>query len=292
VTRAAPNAVDKVRVRRAFGRAATAYDAHTPVQEQVRARLLELALGRAPAPRFALDIGAGTGALLAELRRRAPRATGVAIDLAHGMTALARARGALAVTADAEALPLGDGRFDVVVSSSALQWVSRLGPALSEMRRVLAPGGTLAIAFFGGATLHELREAWRAALPEGSPDRTHRFHAADDLAAALAEVGLAPEYLHAERLVERHADPLALVRALRAIGAGNAAPTRAGGLGLGARGALERMARHYQARHGGAGGVPATWEVLYAVARRADGVSRVAARASDETGDLRIRTVK
>ncbi|GEJ56811.1 methyltransferase domain-containing protein [Anaeromyxobacter diazotrophicus] len=261
----AANAVDKLRVRRAFGRAAGAYDAHTPVQEEVRARLLALALGAAPAPRRVLDVGAGTGALLAALRARAPGALGVATDLAHGMALAARERGAPAVAGDAEALPFRAGRFDLVLSSSALQWLPRLGPALAEMRRVLAPGGAVAVAFFGGETLHELREAWRAALPAGAPDRTHRFHGEAELAAALEEAGLVPEVLTSERRVERHADPLELVRALRRIGAGNAAPDRSGGLA--ARGALARMARHYEARHGSAGGVPATWDVLYTVAR-------------------------
>jgi hypothetical protein len=37
------------------------------------------------------------------------------------------------------------------------------------------------------------------------------------------------------------------------------------------RGALERMARLYEAEHGGPEGVAATWDVLYAVAgARAD----------------------
>ena len=260
-----PHAVDKLRLRRAFGRAAGVYDAHTPVQQQVRARLLDLALRRAPAPRRALDVGAGTGALLADLRAREPAAVGVAMDLAHGMAVAARERGAPAVAGDAEALPFATGRFDLVLSSSALQWLPRLAPALAEMRRVLAPGGTVAVAFFGGETLHELREAWRAALPAGAPDRTHRFHARGDLAVALREAGLTAEEIASERVVERHEDPLALVRALRRIGAGNAAPERGGGLA--ARGALERMSRQYLARHGGPGGVPATWEVLYAVAR-------------------------
>lgn len=264
---AALHAVDKRRLRRAFGRAAGDYDAHTPVQQQVRRRLLALALQRAPAPRRVLDVGAGTGALLAELRGRAPAAELAAIDLAHGMALAARERGAAAMTGDAEALPLAAGRFDLVVSSSALQWLPRLGPALAEMRRVLAPEGTLAVAFFGGATLHELREAWRLALPAGAPDLTHRFHGLGDLAAGLRAAGLAAEHLASERVVERHADPLALLRALRRIGAGNAAP--GAGRGLAARGALQRMTRHYLARHGAPDGVPATWEILYAIARPA-----------------------
>ena len=88
--------------------------------------------------------------------------------------------------ARADRRPFRAGAFDLVVSSSTLQWLPRLEPALAEMARVLAPGGTLALAFFGGATLQELRGAWREALPPGAPDRSLRFHQAGAVAAALA----------------------------------------------------------------------------------------------------------
>jgi malonyl-CoA O-methyltransferase len=71
-------------------------------------------------------------------------------------------------------------------------------------------------------------------------------------------------------VVEWHADPLALLRSIRAIGAGNAAPgaAAAAGGGLAARAALSRMAGAYRAAHGGPQGVPATWDIVYAVARK------------------------
>ena len=46
---------------------------------------------------------------------------------------------------DAEALPLGDGAFDVVVCQQGLQFFPRRAAALAEMHRVLAPGGRLAL---------------------------------------------------------------------------------------------------------------------------------------------------
>jgi malonyl-CoA O-methyltransferase len=170
--------------------------------------------------------------------------------------------------ADAEALPFAACSFDLVVSTSALQWVPRLDRAFAEARRVLAPGGLLAVALFGGETLWELRSAWREALPEGAIDRTHRFASAAEVEAALRAAGLSGPAASAERLVERHPDVPHLLRALRAIGAGNAAPGGAPSGGLGTRRVTERMMRAYQARHGGAAGVPATYEVVTAVAWR------------------------
>jgi malonyl-CoA O-methyltransferase len=265
--------VDKIRVRRAFSRGAAEYDAHAVVQRRAMDRLLELALPAVPVPRRVLDVGAGTGTLLARIAAIFPGALLAGVDLAAGMARTAQRRSAHAhfSVGDAEGLPFSTGAFDLVLSSSTLQWLPRLEPALAEARRVLSPGGVVAIALFGGATLHELHGAWREALPGGAPDRCHHFHGERDVAAALGGAGLAADTLTSERIVEHHAHPLALLHALKRIGAGNAAAEtgQAGSpCGLGARGTLERMARVYQARHGGPDGVAATWDVLYAVAHR------------------------
>jgi malonyl-CoA O-methyltransferase len=263
------NAVDKRKLRRAFTRGAAEYDAHAVVQRRALERLLELTLPRAARPARVLDVGAGTGTLLARLEAALPGAALAGVDLAPGMARAARARatGAALSVGDAEALPFRAASFDLVLSTSTLQWLPRLEPALAEARRVVVPGGTVAVALFGGATLHELRGAWREALPAGAPDRTHRFRAEREVGAALALAGLIVEVLSAERVVERHPHPLALLQALKRIGAGNASPEPGAASGLGARGALARMSAIYEARHGGQGGIAATWEIIYAVAR-------------------------
>jgi len=211
-------------------------------------------------------VGAGTGTLLAHLAGRVPGAALAAVDLAPGMARAARERvpSAGVAVADAEALPFRGGALDLVVSTSMLQWLPRLEPAFAEARRALAPGGLLAVALFGGATLAELRAAWREAAP-GEEARIHRFHAVADVARALDAAGLARLHLEREVVVERYPDVPSLLRALRSIGAnGNATPR---GAGLSGRRALERMMRTYEARHGDAEGIPATWEIVYALAR-------------------------
>jgi malonyl-CoA O-methyltransferase len=120
------------------------------------------------------------------------------------------------------------------------------------------------LALFADRTLHELKGAWRAAAG-GAPDRTHRFFTRADVGAALAAAGLGVLHLSEEEVVERHEDARAVLKALKAIGAQNATPG-AGGL-AGRRTTLE-MLRRYDALHGGSGGVPATWHMVYAVASR------------------------
>jgi len=262
--------VDRGLVRSHFGRGAAAYDAQARVQREVVERFLLRLSELSPTPRRALDVGAGTGHLLARLCGAHPGLEATGLDLAAGMARAAReaAPAARWLLADAEALPFAAGTFDLVVSTSALQWLPRLDRAFAEARRVLAPGGVLAVALFGGETLWELRAAWREALPAGAPDRTHCFPSAAQVEAALCAAGLSLPAATAERIVERHADVPHLLRSLRAIGAGNAAPGGPPLPGLGARRVTERMMRAYQARHGGPSGVPATYEVVTAVARR------------------------
>lgn len=95
-----------------------------------------------------LDVGCGTGLLLARLHQRQPSARLAGIDLSPGMVAQARARLPREVpllVADAEALPFPAGSFDVVVSASSFHLWPTPGRALEEVRRVLGPRGMLVI---------------------------------------------------------------------------------------------------------------------------------------------------
>jgi malonyl-CoA O-methyltransferase len=260
------NRVDKARVRRSFSRSAAAYDGHAAVQRTVQDRMLATIAEIAAGPRRVLDVGSGTGALLARLAAARPALRTAAIDLAPGMAAATRARlpAALVAAADAEALPFRDGAFDLVLSTSTLQWLPRLEPAFAEARRVLAPGGVLAVALFGARTLHELRDAWRAAAGARGA-ATHRFFAREEVAAALDASGLAVRSVTEEDVLEHHADARALLRSLKTIGATNAVP---GARGLGGRRATLEMLRRYEAHHRDVSGVRATWHVVWAIAAR------------------------
>ncbi|WP_414938186.1 class I SAM-dependent methyltransferase [Amycolatopsis sp. cmx-11-51] len=94
-----------------------------------------------------LDAGCGSGPLFAALRDRGAVVTGV--DASAGMVELARRRlgaGADLRVADlADPLPFSDGEFDDVVGSLVLHYLQDWGPTLTELRRVLTPGGRLIV---------------------------------------------------------------------------------------------------------------------------------------------------
>jgi malonyl-CoA O-methyltransferase len=263
------NRVDRARLQVAFSRGAAGYDSRAVAQATARDRVAALLERHVPSAGRILDVGAGTGALAARLLARRPALRIALADLATGMcqAALAAAPGAAVVRADAEALPFRDGSFHAVVSSSTFQWLTRLEPALAEARRTLEPGGTLVFALFAERTLRELRGSWLAVAGEAGAGRMHRFFLRDEIVEAVASAGLAPVEVEEEEIVERHADARAVLRAIRAIGAGNAVPGPAGG-GLGGRRVTLAMLDRYDATHGDSRGVPATYHVVYAVARR------------------------
>jgi SAM-dependent methyltransferase len=93
-----------------------------------------------------LDLGSGAGEFAAEISRAG--ATAVGVEVAEA--AIARARSGhpeleFRLAPIDGALPLGDGEFDVVFSSEVIEHVADTARWLSEVRRVLRPGGRLLV---------------------------------------------------------------------------------------------------------------------------------------------------
>jgi demethylmenaquinone methyltransferase / 2-methoxy-6-polyprenyl-1,4-benzoquinol methylase len=100
----------------------------------------------------ALDVCCGTGDLALELRRRiGPDGRVVGCDFSEPMLELARRKSGdegLPVEfgwADALDLPYGDGSFDAVTIGFGARNLADLDRGISEMARVLRPGGRLVI---------------------------------------------------------------------------------------------------------------------------------------------------
>jgi SAM-dependent methyltransferase len=91
-----------------------------------------------------LELGAGTGIATRELTARAGRL--VCTDLGPKMLGRLHERSPAvpALVSRAEALPFRDGTFDVVCGAQMWHWVDA-PTAAAEVRRVLRPGGALAV---------------------------------------------------------------------------------------------------------------------------------------------------
>lgn len=112
----------------------------------------EAALDRVdPPPRRALDLGTGTGGAALAIARRFPEAEVLGVDLSRSMLEQARANlpdefreRVRFELADASRLPHDEASFELIGLSNMI-------PFFDELDRVLAPGGSLIVAFSGGA---------------------------------------------------------------------------------------------------------------------------------------------
>ena len=168
------------------------------------------------------------------------------------------------VVADDEALPFADASLDLVVSGLSLQLVNDLPGALVQIRRALKPDGLLLASMLGGATMHELREAWLTAEAEisgGASPRVAPFADVRDMGALLQRAGFALPVVDSETVTVTYANPLALMQEVKAMGASNMLMARRRTPVT--RGLLMRAAEIYAQRFAGADGrVPATFEIL------------------------------
>lgn len=173
-----------------------AYDAFMGRYSIALAPLFARFSGVAPGQR-ALDVGCGPGALTAELVRLVGAQSVLACDPSPSFLAacLERHPGVDVRQGRAEALPLGDHCVDVALAQLVLHFVTDPDAAVRELRRVVRPGGRVALCvwdFDGGMQM--LRAYWEAAvsLDPQAPDEleTMRFGRGGELTAVLAGGGL------------------------------------------------------------------------------------------------------
>lgn len=212
------NSRQRQRIGAAFS-GARDYDRHAGVQRKV-ARALAQRIGGLdlPAAPRVLEIGCGTGFLTEYLQDLPLGGEWLVTDLAPAMVERCRLR-----VGDAPGRHFGvlDGEhgprpaqapFDLICSSLALQWFENLPAAVARLTQWLAPGGHLIFTTLAAETFAE----WRAAhAAEGLEAGTPRFPPADSLQVDPAMV---------VRMVERHASGAEFLHAIKAIGAGTAAP--------------------------------------------------------------------
>lgn len=106
------------------------------------------------AGRDVLEVGCGTGLVLARLQQFARSAKGV--DLSPGMLEKAKSRGLDVVLGSATSLPFPDNQFDVTCSFKVLAHVPEIEVALREMVRVTRPGGMILAEFYNPYSLRAL----------------------------------------------------------------------------------------------------------------------------------------
>jgi NADH dehydrogenase [ubiquinone] 1 alpha subcomplex assembly factor 5 len=209
----------------------------------------------------AADLGAHHGVVGRRIAAASNVGWLISLDPSQALIAAAPAP---RVVARLDALPFAPASLDLVVSGLALHLVDDLPGALIQIRRALKPDGLLLAALLGGRTLYELREAWLAAEGEmagGASPRVAPFAAVRDLGGLLQRAGFALPVADADTVSVTYADPIALMRDIKGMGASNMLAERRRVPVT--RGLLMRAAEIYAERFGlDNGRVPATFEIL------------------------------
>ena len=170
-----------------------------------------------PSRKIIVDLGCGPGAvtkLILERLANDPAARVIGVD--PEPTALARARAAISsrlaefLNGSAEVLSRIVPRADAVLFLNAIHLVANKGRVMSEIRRVLAPGGVLGFktTFFAGAYLEGTSGFWRrwivrsvqwlrergVGVPHGHSDRGAGMEwlSPDDYARLCVQAGFEP----------------------------------------------------------------------------------------------------
>jgi ubiquinone/menaquinone biosynthesis C-methylase UbiE len=116
-----------------------------------------------------LELGCGTGLILARVAEVAKEAVG--IDLSEGMAQRAKDRGLDVHIGSVCALPFEDDQFDLAYSFKVLAHVPDIDSAVREAARVIRPDGHLLLEFYNPWSLRYL--AKKAAGPQRiGEDRT------------------------------------------------------------------------------------------------------------------------
>lgn len=220
---AAPEIFDRRAVRRHRDRAAALVPDVEPLLRDAADRLLDRLDDTTRRFGQALDLG-GRGVIAPLLRARGIET--VCCDLSPRMAARA---GGPAVAADEEWLPFAPESFDLVVANLSLHWANDLPGALIQLRRALRPDGLFLASLPALGTLDGLRAALtevESELRGGASPRVSPFPDLRDCAGLLQRAGFALPVADVEDVTILYADPLALLRDLRAAGETNAVTLR------------------------------------------------------------------
>jgi dolichol-phosphate mannosyltransferase len=202
-----------------------AFDSWIPLQRYWQRARFRIIRGMVDEAERILDIGCGSSRIVQSL----PQAVGM--DMQIRKLRWLRAPGRQLVQGSMNQLPFADGSFDAVISSEVIEHIPRSEVDLSEMVRVLRPGGVLVLGTpdYGRWIWRTLENIYKKVFPQGYATEHINPYTRTELRRQLEALGLVVldlQYVGASEMIfkarkplvaERDAGPQA--RRLRAVGA-------------------------------------------------------------------------
>lgn len=142
-------------IQKHFDHSVSSYRETATLQQKIAARCYSNIQGNVFSR--VLEIGAG-GGLLTEIALRGLVRPGLyaAVDISGPMLELISDRQTSHIRADGEKLPFKEKSFDLLISSSCMQWYSKGATSITQNLRVIKENGFFSLAFFVEGTFTEM----------------------------------------------------------------------------------------------------------------------------------------
>ncbi len=163
-----------------------AFDSWIPLQRYWQRARFRVIVGMVDGSSRILDIGCGSSRILQSL----PQAIG--LDMQIRKLRWLRTPGRQLVQASMNELPFPDDAFDAVICSEVIEHIPRGEIDLTEMVRVLAPGGILVLGTpdYGRFTWRALEGAYKKVFPQGYATEHINPYTRQELRGLIERMGL------------------------------------------------------------------------------------------------------
>jgi len=239
-----------------FSRVACDYEKFADIQARLSDELLQRLQREELKPQVVLDIGCATGRLVSGLEKMFSKSKILGVDISFLMSKVAYENGLKSLAGDGCDLPFKDDKFNLVVSNVAYQWVNNLQKAFTEAARILDKEGFFLFSCFGAGTLNELRRSFRI--------EENLLPTKDLIYESLKQAGLRDIDLETVSRYKSFDNLTSILYWLKNIGANRVYSKR---LFL-TPGRLTKISDSYQKNYSRNGKAYATFEVIWAKARK------------------------
>ena len=256
--------IDKEYKRKVFDRHAQTYDEYSSLQNKISDNLFQKLDLIEVRPSLILDLGCGTGRNGRILKEKYSNIRLINYDFSINMLQEAKKNqhkilgsSSEFICGDIEALSFSTVTFDIIWSTSSLQWCNDLSDIFKKAKSILKPGGLFIFSTFGPNTLFELKNVTKKIT---NYQKTNNFLDALIIKDKLIKEGFRNPVINSEEFCLTYKNVNKLFLDLRNIGATSGFTNK--NIGLSGKTFLKLISDGYK-EYSYDGIYPATYEAVY-----------------------------